>query len=125
MVIITSITKPDHTTQARPPTNGSDLSQTTAISAHLPTRATTTAPPKRAIDPLSLMVDTMAQHLLIPLPVIPLTMWLSVTKLDIRKAITDLTAICTLIRIRGTIGARQRRPIITRTAATLNSPKPY
>jgi hypothetical protein len=124
MAIIKSITKPDHTTQARPPTNGSGLSQTTAISARLPTRATTTVPPRRAIDPLSLMVDTMAQYLLIRLPVIPLTMWLSVTKLDTRKATTDLTATCTPIRIRGTIGASRRPPIIT-TGATLNSPKPY
>jgi hypothetical protein len=125
MVIIKSITKPGHTTQAQPPTNGSGLSQTTAISARLPTRATTTAPPKRAINPLSLMVDTMAQRLLIRLPVIPLTMWLSVTKLDIRKAITDLTATRTLTQIHGTIGAKRRRPIITRTGASLNSPKPY
>ena len=123
MGIIKSIIKPDHKTQAQLPINGSGLSQTTAILAHLPTRATTTALLKRATDPLSLMVDTMAQHLLIPLPVIPLTMWLSVTKLDTRKATTDLTATCTPIRIRGTIGA-SRRPIIT-TGATLNSPKPY
>jgi hypothetical protein len=125
MVIIKSITKPDQTTQAPPPINGSGHSQTMAILAHLPTRATTIAPLKRATDPLSLMVDTMAQHLLIPLPVIPLTIWLSAMKLDTRKATTDLTVTCTLTRIRGTIGARQRRPIITRTGATLNSPKPY
>src|ERR1700733_7046398 len=124
MGITKSITKPDHTTQVPPPINGSGPSRTTAILAHLPTHATTTAPLKQAIDPLCLTVDTTAQHLPIPLPVIPLTTWLSVTKLDTRKTITDLTATCTLIRIHGTIGARRRRPIITRTGVTLNSPKP-
>ena len=112
---------PDPTIRARRSTNGSDPIPTTAISARRRIRATTTVHHRRSMDRFRRTADTMALPLLIPRPVILLTMSPTVPKIIIPMALM-VTRTC--IPVHGAIEARPRRPTTIRTAVTWNSPKP-